>query len=97
MPVFEYQCEKCGKRMEAFQHDRNSLKTCNEVIPACSEKGDIHRLISAFSIKGDISGADRFLEKSQASQGHTHSGGCGCFGTSSCPSGEVRAKYGIEG
>jgi hypothetical protein len=51
-------------------------------------------LISAFSIKGDSSSADSFLEKSTPS-GHTHSGGCGCFGTSSCPSGEVRSKYGI--
>jgi len=94
MPVFEYQCEKCGKRMEAFQHNRNSLKTCNEVLPGCAENGEIHRLISAFSIKGDSSSADSFLEKSTPSE-HTHSGGCGCFGTSSCPSGEVRSKYGI--
>jgi len=92
MPVFEYQCEKCGKRMEAFQHGREVLKSCNEVLISCNEKGSIHRLISAFSIKGDSSSADRFSEF----QSNSPSSGCGCHGTSSCPSSNIHSKYGLN-
>jgi len=93
MPIFEYKCDKCGKRMEALQNSRESLKTCDQVLN-CADKGEIHRLISAFSFKGDSSQADKFTEST--SSGHTHSSGCGCFGTSSCPSDGLRSKYGLD-
>jgi len=94
MPIFEYQCEKCGKRLEALQQDRTPLKICSEVLD-CKENAQIFRLLSAFSIKGDSSKADRFMSSSKEST-HSHSSGCGCFGTSSCPSGEIRSKYGLD-
>jgi putative FmdB family regulatory protein len=92
MPVFEYQCEKCGKKMDAFQHGREVLKTCDEVNHSCKEQGAIHRLISAFAIKGDSSGADRFSEF----QASPNASGCGCHGTSSCPSSNIHSKYGLN-
>ena len=92
MPIFEYQCDKCGKKMEAFQHSRNALKSCDEVLPNCNEKGAIHRLISAFAIKGESSSADRFSEYQSSSP----SIGCGCHGTSSCPSSNIHSKYDLN-
>lgn len=95
MPIFEYRCDSCGKKMEALQKDRNTLKTCDQVLN-CEGKGEIHRLISSFSFKGDTSSADRFMDNRAPSTTHTHSSGCGCFGTSSCPSSEIRNKYGLD-
>ena len=93
MPIFEYQCDKCGKKMEAFQHGRNALKSCDEVIPNCIEKGTIHRLISAFAIKGESSSADRFTE---FQSNPMTSSGSGCHGTSSCPSSNIHSKYDLN-
>ena len=95
MPIFEYRCEKCGKTLEALQQNSNSLQVCSEVLD-CQEHGKIYRLLSAFSIKGDSKRADSFMEYSPGNGSHSHSSGCGCFGTSSCPSGDVRSKYGLD-
>ena len=49
MPIYEYECTKCGKQFEAFQRisDKplNSCQFC---------KGKVHRLISqsSFALKG---------------------------------------------
>jgi putative FmdB family regulatory protein len=49
MPIYEYECSKCGKQFETFQRisDKplNSCQFC---------KGKVHRLISqsSFSLKG---------------------------------------------
>jgi putative FmdB family regulatory protein len=49
MPIYEYECSKCGKQFEVFQRisDKplNSCQFC---------KGKVHRLISqtSFSLKG---------------------------------------------
>ena len=51
MPIYEYQCEECGHRMEAFQKISDpQLTTC----PAC-EKTTLKKLISAaaFQLKGN--------------------------------------------
>ena len=92
MPIFEYKCDKCGKRMEALQQSREALRTCNEVIASCSDKGEIHRLISAFAIKSESFSADKFSEY----QANSPSSGCGCHGTSSCPSSNIHSKYGLN-
>lgn len=50
MPIYEYQCEECGHRMEAFQKITDpQLTTC----PAC-EKTTLKKLVSAaaFQLKG---------------------------------------------
>jgi putative FmdB family regulatory protein len=50
VPIYEYQCEKCGHEMDALQKmSENSLVTC----PECNEDG-LKRLVSAagFRLKG---------------------------------------------
>ena len=49
MPIYEYQCEQCGKTEEAIQKFSDSpLTTCSH----CS--GELHKLISqsSFHLKG---------------------------------------------
>ncbi len=49
MPIYEYQCQECGKRTEAIQrYDDPPLATC----PSCN--GPLKKLISspAFQFKG---------------------------------------------
>jgi len=49
MPIYEYECEKCGKIEEAFQKFSDKpLKTCRN----CS--GKLHKLVSqsSFHLKG---------------------------------------------
>ena len=50
MPIYEYECEKCGKILEAYQKFSDpALKKCKN----CS--GRLHKLISqsAFHLKGN--------------------------------------------
>jgi putative FmdB family regulatory protein len=45
MPIYEYECEKCGRRLEVFQHFSDEpLKTCSE----CS--GPLRRVIQPVGI-----------------------------------------------
>jgi len=49
MPIYEYQCKKCGKQFEAFQGiTEPDLKTCK----FC--KGKVHKMmsLSSFTLKG---------------------------------------------
>ena len=49
MPIYEYQCEKCGEIIEAFQtFSEKPLKNCS----GCS--GKLHKIISqsTFHLKG---------------------------------------------
>jgi putative FmdB family regulatory protein len=55
MPIYEYECDKCGAVFEAIQAiSAKPLKTCNGL--GCDDKdnGKIHRLVSAsgFILKG---------------------------------------------
>ena len=50
MPIYEYQCDACGKRVEVIQHiSEKPLKVC----PHCGKK-KLRKLISAsaFQLKG---------------------------------------------
>lgn len=50
MPIYEYQCEKCGKFFEIFQ------KMSDKPLTECKEcKGELNKLISncAFHLKGN--------------------------------------------
>lgn len=63
MPIYEYECEKCGAVKEAFQQFSDKpLKTCN----AC--KGKLHKLISqsTFHLKGSGWYVTDYAGKSQA-------------------------------
>jgi putative FmdB family regulatory protein len=49
MPIYEYECEKCGRIREAFQNfSENPLNTCEHC------KGKLHKIISqsTFHLKG---------------------------------------------
>lgn len=51
MPIYEYQCQKCGHLLEAFQSmSEAALTDC----PACMKPGVLQRLMSAagFQLKG---------------------------------------------
>lgn len=49
MPIYEYQCKKCGKQFEAFQGiTEPDLKTCK----LCKGKVQKMMSLSSFSLKG---------------------------------------------
>lgn len=49
MPIYEYQCKKCGKQFEAFQGiTEPDLKTCK----FCKGKVQKMMSLSSFSLKG---------------------------------------------
>ena len=55
MPIYEYECEKCGVTFEAMQAiSARPLKTCNGL--GCNDKdnGKVHRIVSqsGFILKG---------------------------------------------
>ena len=55
MPIYEYECDKCGVTFEAIQAiSAKPLKTCHGL--GCNDKdnGKVHRLVSAsgFILKG---------------------------------------------
>ena len=55
MPIYEYECEKCGATFEAMQAiSARPLKTCNGL--GCDDKdnGKVHRIVSqsGFILKG---------------------------------------------
>jgi putative FmdB family regulatory protein len=74
MPVYEYECSKCGCKMEAMQKiNDDPLKTC----PSC--KGKLRRLVSltSFHLKGsgwyatDYKNKKQTKAKTKAKQGDT--------------------------
>lgn len=71
MPIYEYKCTKCGKKLEVLQSHHNSLKTCSEATD-CKEDAPIEKMISSFSIN------------SESSESHCESGGCGMSDFGGC-------------
>jgi putative FmdB family regulatory protein len=62
MPVYEYECNKCGRKFEEFQPINDEpLKICNE----CG--GDVIRLISKTNMQIDVGvctgGAHEYYER----------------------------------
>ena len=55
MPIYEYECEKCGSTFEAMQSvSAKPLKTCNGLGCNNKDNGKVRRLVSAsgFILKG---------------------------------------------
>ncbi|MBR0458313.1 MAG: zinc ribbon domain-containing protein [Victivallales bacterium] len=74
MPIYEYQCEKCGHR---FSHLHRRL---GEAAPACPKcGGEVKKLFSSFAASAS-SGGDGCpqAESCPMSGGHSHGAGCGC-------------------
>ena len=72
MPIYEYQCTKCGRRVEMMQKITDeSLQTC----PSC--KGQLRRLMSltSFQLKGsgwyatDYKDKDKRKKETKADKG----------------------------
>jgi putative FmdB family regulatory protein len=53
MPIYEYECEKCGERFEMFCSISDSDKAVQ--CPVCGEN-QVHKILSAFGISGSGSG-----------------------------------------
>jgi putative FmdB family regulatory protein len=61
MPIYEYECQKCGERIEKIQKVADPpLEDCNA--PECSAKGTLKKLISktSFRLKGAGWAADGY-------------------------------------
>ena len=74
MPIFEYECKKCGHQFEAL------LKSASSPAPECPECGasDAKRLLSRFAAASKTEfGSCKMSEDCMAS---AHAGGCGCSG-----------------
>jgi len=94
MPIYEYKCESCGKKLEVLQTSLEPYKSCSQVCD-CNQNGVITKLVSSFAFMGDSSSADNFMNKQHDSANSEHS--CSCFGTSSCPEANyIRSKYGLD-
>lgn len=55
MPLYEYECEKCGATFETLQHvSARPLKTCQGLGCSNKDNGKVHRMVSAsgFILKG---------------------------------------------
>ncbi len=55
MPIYEYECEKCGVTFEAMQAiSARPLKTCNGLGCDNKDNGKVHRIVSqsGFILKG---------------------------------------------
>ena len=55
MPIYEYECEKCGVTFEAIQAiSAKPLKTCNGLGCDDTDNGKVHRIVSqsGFILKG---------------------------------------------
>ena len=58
MPLYEYRCQKCGKRFEMLRRMQDSDRDLE--CPECQSE-DIERLLSTFAAAGcSPSGAGRF-------------------------------------
>jgi putative FmdB family regulatory protein len=90
MPIYEYQCEACGHRLEAIQKISDApLRDC----PECG-KPALQKLISAagFRLKGGgwyetdfKSGSKKNVaETSSKTESSSKAGGCGCGKKTSC-------------
>ena len=66
MPIYEYQCTKCGRKVEMMQKITDeSLQTC----PSC--KGPLRRLMSltSFQLKGNGWYATDYKDKGKKDKG----------------------------
>ena len=102
MPIYEYECDKCGVTFEAIQViSAKPLKTCQGL--GCSDKdnGKVHRLVSAsgFILKGSgwytseyPSDARKKGWEQESKQGKTDSGTPACAPTTEASSAKTPAS-----
>lgn len=78
VPIYEYQCVKCGERFEKLLRSMNSSETIE--CPKCGSK-KTERAMSSFAVGGEAPA------RSSAKPAHSCCGGCcgGHGGGGSCP------------
>lgn len=93
MPIYEYECEACGRVVEAWQkHDDPAPESCE-----CGAKGTLKRRLSAtaFVFKGNGFYSTDYRKRPTESAGSgeseskpaAHPSGCSCCSAApSCPS-----------
>lgn len=72
MPIYEYECQSCGKRIEALQRVNDPpLKNCD-----CGDEGQLKKLISApaFQFKGEGWYVTDYARKGKDGSGKDDSG-----------------------
>jgi putative FmdB family regulatory protein len=74
MPIFEYDCEKCGHDFELLVFDREAPINC----PACGS-GKVEKKLSVFAHKSE----DKFVPSS----GGSSCSGCSASSCSGCSGG----------
>lgn len=96
MPIYEYQCQACGHRLESLQKlSEEPLKDC----PACGQS-TLNRLVSAagFRLKGggwyetDFKSGNKRNVAESTSASSTSSGDSGSASTSSAPASSTPAS-----
>lgn len=96
MPIYEYQCQACGHRLESLQKlSEEPLKDC----PACGQP-TLNRLVSAagFRLKGggwyetDFKSGNKRNVAESTSTSSTSSGDSGSASTSSAPASSTPAS-----
>jgi len=89
MPTYDYQCDHCGHRFEAFQSIKaNPIETC----PVC--KSPVHRIING-GVGLIFKGSGFYITDYKHAHSSTGSGGNGSHGkpdTDSAPSAPVKSK-----
>lgn len=78
MPIYEYICEPCDQRFEAFLASSSEEATC----PEC-QGAQLRRVMSTFaaSVPGGYKASQASAPAAGPApkpSGHTHGGGCGC-------------------
>jgi len=53
MPIYEYQCDKCGERFEVFVR---SSKDQNKVVCSACKSTKVHKALSLFGLGGGSAG-----------------------------------------
>ena len=77
MPIYEYRCEPCEDRFEAFIASSEDTPEC----PKCGGR-QLTKLMSTFAavVPGGYKASQAAASAAPAPKpgGHTHGGGCGC-------------------
>ncbi len=52
MPVYEYECQTCGKNLEVLQTMSQVFSSCSEIDPNCDKNGVLKKKLSTFAFTG---------------------------------------------
>jgi putative FmdB family regulatory protein len=73
MPIYEYQCDSCGKRVEIFSQTASHNEAPTHC--ACGKERHFSRVMSSFAAHG---AADSSATPDCCAQGYCGTSACGC-------------------